>query len=462
MKELKLPLTGLKDTNNGYTAFTEQEKEIDILLTDKAKHALNKIGLHARLPPKIKANRSVICRKIDMSVGSHTKDELTAEINKCNTNIKVAEITKFKEYTHIFKIELQTTEQAQHVLQNGLLCYNTRIAPSQIEKEEYADLQICFTCYKYESHSTKDCPTPNKIICSECTGQHKHTQCTSNIKKCINCGGSHRTLAMACPTKKQLMRNKIDQNKQNKQTQEEATYSKVVQKTLEKTQEQRQVAPITDNSTCMTAMIMILDAHINNIIQPGTYNKRLNETLRLNNITQVKLPETNISKKLVNLTNIADSLAKIQENIAKEQKTTPVNNDTSSSESDTESETDMEQETQTEDILTKHLQTAQTQTTTIEAQEGKINIYANKTTVRQEDQTATQLQALYKTSRIKFTVQEDSDYTPEQVDLMLYNGKITANNQSIKYVEQSEFRKIRNATKKSPHKTQATKKKHVV
>ena len=155
MQELKVPLTGLKENRNGYTAFTEHDKEIDCLLTEKGKQTLNKIGLNAKLPPNIKAKRSIICRKIDSSVGAYTKDELTTEINRCNINIKVAEITKFKDYTHIFKIEMQTTEQAQHALQNGLLCYNTKISPSQIEKEDYADLQICLTCYKYESHSTK-------------------------------------------------------------------------------------------------------------------------------------------------------------------------------------------------------------------------------------------------------------------------------------------------------------------
>ena len=45
-----------------------------------------------------------------------TKDQLKPEINLKNRQIEVVEITKFGSYTHLFKMELQTIEQAQHVL----------------------------------------------------------------------------------------------------------------------------------------------------------------------------------------------------------------------------------------------------------------------------------------------------------------------------------------------------------
>ena len=56
---------------------------------------------------------------------------------------------------------------------------------------------------------------PNKRLevtearCSECSAVgHRWTECKSQVKKCLNCQGPHRTLAMACPKKKEAIKNK--------------------------------------------------------------------------------------------------------------------------------------------------------------------------------------------------------------------------------------------------------------
>ena len=43
---------------------------------------------------------------------------------------------------------------------------------------------------------------------------------------------------------------------------------------------------------------MIMDAHIHNIIKPGSYNKRLNQTLQNNSIQPVKLADPESTKLL--------------------------------------------------------------------------------------------------------------------------------------------------------------------
>ena len=49
----------------------------------------------------------------------------------------------------------------------------------------------------------------SQMSCSECGGDdHKWTECRNENKKCLNCGGPHRTLAMACPVKKEKIREK--------------------------------------------------------------------------------------------------------------------------------------------------------------------------------------------------------------------------------------------------------------
>ena len=87
-----------------------------------------------------------------------TEEELKDDMNSRNTQPEIVEVTKFGSYTHLFKIELRTIEQAQRVPQNEILCGHTKIASHQIEKEEFTDILICFNCYKLEDHSLANCP----------------------------------------------------------------------------------------------------------------------------------------------------------------------------------------------------------------------------------------------------------------------------------------------------------------
>ena len=143
LKELNAPLTGLKPVRNGYQAFMEREEDLDKLLTKKAQDALKTIGLETKIPPKIRCQRSIICRQIDSYVGTHSADEIKEEINNNNRN-KAIEIVKFKDHTHLFKIEFHSTEMATAALTNGILCFNTRISPNQMD------------CLLYTSPSPRD------------------------------------------------------------------------------------------------------------------------------------------------------------------------------------------------------------------------------------------------------------------------------------------------------------------
>ena len=166
-KEINCPLTGLRPTRNGYHAYVEKEEYLDKLLTKKAQDTLKKIGLETKIPPQIRCQRSVICRQIDSYVGSHTEEQLLQEINENNRN-KAIEVIKFKDHTHLFKIEFQSTEMAIAAQQNGLLCFSTRITPNQMQAEKHTDVLMCFSCYKIEDHISSNCPTPQITICSEC------------------------------------------------------------------------------------------------------------------------------------------------------------------------------------------------------------------------------------------------------------------------------------------------------
>ena len=51
---------------------------------------------------------------------------------------------------------------AQKAMEHGLVCFNMRISPKQIQKETSINIQICFKCYEMESHTTTNCPKKEK------------------------------------------------------------------------------------------------------------------------------------------------------------------------------------------------------------------------------------------------------------------------------------------------------------
>ena len=138
-----------------------------------------------------------------MYVGSRDRKEILEEINRANEGIKGVEVVKFGDHSHVFKLELENFEMATKVLERGLFLFNMRVAPSQMERERFFDVLICFNCYALDSHTSENCPTPGKVVCS---GEHSFRDCKSQTKKCVNCGGDHHTMAMKCPQKMKLLR----------------------------------------------------------------------------------------------------------------------------------------------------------------------------------------------------------------------------------------------------------------
>lgn len=113
---------------------------------------------------------------------------------------------------------MRSVAEAARDLTEGLLCFYIRLSPQQIKRDEYVNLHKCFRFHQYEDHTTVNCQAPDIPFCSEC-GSHEHTykECPKHQNKCLNCNGNHRTMAMACPIKKELIKNKT-QAANDKQT----------------------------------------------------------------------------------------------------------------------------------------------------------------------------------------------------------------------------------------------------
>ena len=310
MTKLEVPLLGLRSVANGYNAIVERKEDAEKMLEDEGVEALRTLNLCARVPPEIKAKRTLLVRKVDQWVGSHSKEDIKEELERNHAWLKIREVTKIKQYTHLFKIEFVSVAMTDRALQEGLLCFFTRLAPSQMERETYISLQMCFKCYKYENHNTDKCPEGDIKWCSECGNKdHTYTDCPDKtIKRCLNCNGPHRTMAMACPIKKELMTSKAQEKEDQDNENRNRTYANIAQKAAEKAvQETKKAEPsktpvlkIKDSTELKTAVVVI-HAHIHNMIVPGTYKEELNRNLIAHDLPTIEVPENPPSARLFNL-----------------------------------------------------------------------------------------------------------------------------------------------------------------
>ena len=281
-----------------YTALCA-EKDVSKLLKPEIKDKLKKKGIEVQMPLEMKARSSVFLRRLDKHVGDHTKEELQEELRTQQEWAKDAIVIKIKDYSHVLKIEFPTIEAANMALEKGVLLFHMHVTPEQISRDEFISILTCFKCYKMEDHPTKNC-RETKDLCSECAEEgHRWAECTSQVKRCLNCGGSHRTLAMACPEKKKWINEKRDQREREEREKKNKTYSEVIKETIKETQTKPKPTQIllgTEQSYIITTCI--IHAHFVNMANPGSYESELNKMLVANNLPPVKAPHDVPSEEL--------------------------------------------------------------------------------------------------------------------------------------------------------------------
>lgn len=289
---LNLPLVRLIDQTDSFIAITRNSEDTDKLMSEKAKTSLNKLFLEAIDHPKLKAKRTLVFKKVDPYVGEKTAEEIENEITQNQTWAKVRQVIKIKNFTHIFKVEFNDSKIADKVLNDGLLLFNMAISPTQIDRENYIDIVMCFKCYALEHHYTAKCPTPTKIICSDCSADtHTFKDCTNNNKKCINCNENHKTTSMACPKRKEIVNRKLKQ--QNSDHNSNKTYAAVAHAN------NPQAGMNYDFTMSGTILACIIHAHIINSSAPGTYNATLKDMFARNNLPAVEFPTNPPSGKIL-------------------------------------------------------------------------------------------------------------------------------------------------------------------
>lgn len=153
---------------------------------------------------------------------------------------------------------------ARKAMTPAICIYSYHLSDSQIAQEQFFPITPCWICYRYD-HLAKDCKEKNIKKCSECaTIGHMFRECTNKAHpKCLNCAGDHRTLAAACPIRKNLIKTKREEAMKKKgEQQKDKTYAAVtkLQSDIPKMVESRQETVLNLNTV----------ASLQVMVDPGT------------------------------------------------------------------------------------------------------------------------------------------------------------------------------------------------
>lgn len=282
---------------DGYVVITSRDEEVDSIFSPECHENLRTENFTAVMPPDLKAKRTILLFGIDEDAFDHTPEEIRDEIYRINdyTEDCIEAIYKFPT-SRVIKITFCNTAPALRAQDIGVKLFNTRVPPHQIQKEEYHELKNCLRCYAIEDHVAAQCPKPREYkICSECSEEdHTWRECNASQKKCINCGGEHRTLAYKCPQRKAALGRAKEKAKDNAKTYSQAA-------TAPPSPQQFPAMPLLTAETQQKIHIAMTFALYQDVSQPGSFEETLNRILRRNNIAEIIIGEPIDSRKVLNL-----------------------------------------------------------------------------------------------------------------------------------------------------------------
>ena len=208
--KIKVYVTNIYPTKFGYELKTDDPQDYDKILNDNK--SLETIGLRPITPPAILAKRTLFIRQLDPEIGEKSANDLIKEITRLQPKLNIQKIIKIPNKNKQFKILFSDTLSAVNTLKHGFKLFNFKVTPLQISQETVVAFNICYKCYMFDDHETKNCKRQQH--CSDCTKPgHSHKNCPSpGTSNCINCKAegndylSHHTLALSCPYRKNLIK----------------------------------------------------------------------------------------------------------------------------------------------------------------------------------------------------------------------------------------------------------------
>ena len=310
---LNLLVYSIKDPSRNIFLIITSDEVIDRLLTANVKESLAKDDFEVLIPPEYNAKKTIVLRNIDSLISTVDSEELNNDLESRNSWLKVQEVIKIPSAPKILKIKTEGSDMVKTACEKGVLIYNQSVPPTNVDREIFVYLSICYKCYQY-SHATEDCPTPDVELCSECAAQnHTYRECRSTIKKCLNCRGDHRTFAARCPMRKKLIREKTKEIRERSRSRsrprnQELTYAEAASNQNRQDKSRKDTEGSNREDYIKITSSLQYAFKVNEILQ-GTFRETIKEMYHLNGLPQVKFPAY-IPPGNVNPTNVTEEIQK--------------------------------------------------------------------------------------------------------------------------------------------------------
>ena len=289
-------VTKIIQVQEGFLIITSSDAELDKVFNTTTSDDLNQHNFLPQIPPELKASRSIIITSVDQHIYNNNEDVIIEDLYKNNDWIKdnIDQMYKFPN-SRTLKITFNRTSITKKALDMGLLLFSMRIPSYQMRQETFINILTCYKCYALEDHTTNNCPKDiNYKICSECAEEgHTHKECNNtSTKKCINCDEDHRTMAMKCPKRKIIVKDKRTQHNNNIKTYSQAAKTPTTAQTT--------TIPINTDAH-LTIFTCMLHAHFMNAAEPGCYETELNKMLKRNKLPIISAPSNPPSGRILKM-----------------------------------------------------------------------------------------------------------------------------------------------------------------
>ena len=219
-----------KKVHDGKGAFyiITSDDAVESILSDESKQTFSQEGFEVIPPIEYNSMKTIAVKHLDYMVDSFTDDDIIDSVERFNDWAQVESIYRIPSTSKILKIRFKTQHMVQIALDKGIKILYQHIPKWNIEKELFVKLTPCRNCFQY-NHRLKECTNEKKLRCTFCATEHRQNECKEKQPKCINCGGQHRTLAAACQIRKDLIKKRSgeirDQVLSQSHQQQYATYA---------------------------------------------------------------------------------------------------------------------------------------------------------------------------------------------------------------------------------------------
>ena len=204
-KNFNIKIVDVFVNQKSFTTICSSADDADNLCSIEVINVLRQAGMAPITSPQLKARRSVIAKKISNEILNSSEEIIKEELLRAN-DWAVNHIESAKKFHNLpfLKITFDSINMKEKCLKLGLNFRHLLIPDHLFENELFKEIKYCYRCYSVNTHIANKCSKPPDYkICSKCSAtDHIWRNCTSNVVKCINCGGPHVTRSPSCPTRK--------------------------------------------------------------------------------------------------------------------------------------------------------------------------------------------------------------------------------------------------------------------